>query len=238
MTENSLNVEQIAAENQRYMVKVYSWMCVAMIVTGAIAMYTATTPYVMDLIFGTEKEFSPRKLVFFGLIILEFVSVGILVKTINRLSANAATIIFIVYSILNGLTLSLIFKVYTEESIASTFFVTAGTFAVMSIYGYTTKTDLTRWGNILFMGVIGLLIAGLVNYFLQSSLLYWITTGVGVLTFTALTAYDTQKIKNANIIGNEGSDDDHKESIMGALILYLDFINLFLYLLRIFGRRK
>jgi FtsH-binding integral membrane protein len=231
MSENSLTVEQIAAENQRYMVKVYSWMCVAMIVTGAIAMYTATTPFISDLIFGT-------KFVFFGLIILEFVAVGILVKTINRLSAQVATIIFIVYSILNGLTLSLIFKVYTEESIASTFFVTAGTFGAMSVYGYTTKTDLTKWGNILFMGVIGLLIASVVNYFLQSSLLYWITTGVGVITFTALTAYDTQKIKNANIIGNEGSDDDHKESIMGALILYLDFINLFLYLLRIFGRRK
>ena len=132
-----------------------------------------------------------------------------------------------------------IFKVYTSESIASTFFITSGTFGVMSVWGYFTKTDLTRWGNILFMGVIGLIIASLVNQFLlKSTMLYWITTCVGVLTFVGLTAYDTQKIKNANIIGNEGSDEDHKESIIGGLILYLVFINLFLYLLRIFGRRK
>jgi FtsH-binding integral membrane protein len=155
------------------------------------------------------------------------------------MSAVVATIIFILYSVLFGLTLSFIFKVYTSESIASTFFITAGTFGIMSAYGYLTKTDLTKWGNILFMGVIGLVISSLVNQFLlQSSLLYWITTCAGVLIFVGLTAYDTQKIKNANIIGNEGSDDDHKESIIGALILYLDFINMFLFLLRIFGRRK
>jgi FtsH-binding integral membrane protein len=171
-------------------------------------------------------------------VIFELIAVGVLVKLVNRMSVPVATFVFILYSVLNGLTLSYIFHVYTEASIASTFFVTAGTFGVMSIYGYTTKTDLSKWGNILFMGVIGLVIASLVNYFMQSSLLYWITTGVGVIIFVALTAHDTQKIKNANIIGNEGSDDDHRESIMGALILYLDFINLFLYLLRIFGRRK
>jgi hypothetical protein len=134
--------------------------------------------------------------------------------------------------------MSCIFIVYTASSIASTFFVTAGTFAVMSIYGYTTKTDLSKWGNILFMGLIGLIISSIANYFMQSETLYWITSYAGVLIFVGLTAYDTQKIKNMNIIGNEGSDDDHKEAIMGALTLYLDFINLFLYLLRIFGRRR
>jgi FtsH-binding integral membrane protein len=154
------------------------------------------------------------------------------------MSAAMGTVIFIAYSMLNGLTLSCIFVVYTEESIASTFFVTAGTFAVMSIYGYTTKTDLTKWGNLLFMGLVGLIIASLANMFMKSEMLYWITTYVGVFIFVGLTAYDTQKIKNMNIIGNEGTDDDKKEAIMGALTLYLDFINLFLYLLRIFGRKK
>ncbi|HYF66586.1 MAG TPA: Bax inhibitor-1/YccA family protein [Ohtaekwangia sp.] len=231
MNENSITVEQIAAENQRYMVKVYSWMSLAMIITGAVAIYTASNETLRNLIHSNNW-------IFFGLIIFEFIAVGVLVKLVNKMSVPLATLIFILYSVLNGLTLSFIFYVYTEASIASTFFVTAGTFGVMSIYGYTTKTDLSKWGNLLFMGLIGLVIASLVNYFMQSSMLYWITTGVGVIIFVGLTAHDTQKIKNANIIGNEGSDDDHKESIIGALILYLDFINLFLFLLRIFGRRR
>jgi FtsH-binding integral membrane protein len=106
------------------------------------------------------------------------------------------------------------------------------------VYGYTTKSDLTKWGNLLFMGLVGLLIASIANIFMNSPVLYWISTFVGVLLFVALTAYDTQKIKNANVIGNEGTEEDDKEAIMGALTLYLDFINLFLYLLRIFGKRK
>jgi uncharacterized protein len=232
MNPTSASVAQIAAENQRYIVKVYSWMCVAMVVTGAVAFYTASNDAISSVISGSPW-------IFIALIILQFVAVGVLVRLINKMTAAIATIIFFLYSILFGITLSFIFKVYTSESIASTFFITAGTFGVMSLWGFLTKTDLTRWGNILFMGVIGLAIAYLVNQFLlQSTMLYWITTCVGVLIFVGLTAYDTQKIKNANIIGNEGSDDDHKESIIGALILYLDFINLFLYMLRIFGRRK
>lgn len=231
MNPNAISVEQIAAENQRYIVKVYGWMCLAMIITGGVAFYTAVS--------DTLSSAISSPYVFYGLIIVQFIAVAVLIKLVNKMSAVIATIIFILYSILFGLTLSFIFKVYTSESIASTFFITAGTFGAMSIWGYFTKSDLTGWGNILFMGVIGLIIASLVNQFiLKSSMLYWITTCVGVLTFVGLTAYDTQKIKNANIIGNEGSDEDHKESIIGALILYLDFINLFLYLLRIFGRRK
>jgi uncharacterized protein len=194
-------------------------------------MYTASSPALLSIIFGTRW-------MFFGLIILELVAVGILVSMINKMSATVATVVFILYAIVNGLTMSCIFVVYTEASIASTFFVTAGTFGVMSIYGYTTKTDLTKWGNLLFMGLIGLVIASLVNFFWQNEMLYWITTYAGVLIFVGLTAYDTQKIKRMNIIGNEGSDEDHKEAIMGALTLYLDFINLFLFLLRIFGRRR
>lgn len=231
MNPNSITLEQISAENQRYMVKVYSWMCLAMIITGGVAMYTASSDVLMNMVFGNNY-------VFIGLIILEFVAVGVLVGLINKMTASIATFIFIVYSVFNGLTLSAIFTIYTSESIASTFFITAGTFGAMSLYGYLTKTDLTRWGNLFFMALIGLIIASIVNYFMQSTMLYWITTCAGVLIFTGLTAYDTQKIKNTNIIGNEGTDQDHKEAIMGALTLYLDFINLFLYLLRIFGRRR
>jgi len=227
----SPTLAQVAAEQQRYMVKVYGWMGLGLIITGFIAMYTASSEALLNFVFGSRW-------IFFGLIILELVAVGVLVGLINKMTAGMATLVFILYAVLNGLTLSCIFVVYTEASIASTFFVTAGTFAVMSIYGYTTKTDLTKWGNLLFMGLIGLIIASLANFFMQSEMLYWITTYVGVLIFVGLTAYDTQKIKNMNIIGNEGSDDDHKEAIMGALTLYLDFINLFLYLLRIFGRKR
>lgn len=231
MEANPHVLTMMVAEQQRYMVKVYGWMGLGLIITGFVAMFTASSPALLSFIFDSRW-------MFLGLIVLELVCVGILVSSINRLSATMATLIFILYSIMNGLTMACVFIVYTEASIAQAFFVTAGTFTVMSIYGYTTKTDLSKWGNLLFMGVIGLLIASVVNYFLQSEMVYWITTYVGVLIFVGLTAYDTQKIKNMNIIGNEGSDDDRKEAIMGALTLYLDFINLFLFLLRIFGRRR
>ncbi|HEY3405749.1 MAG TPA: Bax inhibitor-1/YccA family protein [Ohtaekwangia sp.] len=231
MNPNTIAAEQIAAEQQRYMVKVYGWMGLGLVITGFIAWYTAGSEELLSFIFSSRW-------MFFGLIILELVAVGMLVGLINKMTASMATLVFLLYALLNGLTMSLIFVVYTTESIASTFFVTAATFGVMSIYGYFTKTDLSRWGNILFMGVIGLIIASVANFFMKSEMLYWITTYAGVLIFVGLTAYDTQKIKNMNIIGNEGSDEDHKEAIMGALTLYLDFINLFLYLLRIFGRRK
>jgi FtsH-binding integral membrane protein len=169
---------------------------------------------------------------------MEFVLVAYLVGWIKKMTSLTATFIFILYSILNGFTLSIIFLVYTTDSIASTFFITAGTFAVMSIYGYFTKSDLTKLGNLLFMGLIGLIFASVFNMYCQNETLYWIETYAGILIFTGLIAYDTQKIKKLNIIGNEGTDEDKKEAIIGALTLYLDFINLFLRLLRIFGRRK
>jgi FtsH-binding integral membrane protein len=231
MNTTTLTHQQIAEEQQRYMVKVYGWMGVGLIITGLVALYTASSEQLLSII-------TSSKWMFIGLIVLELVAVGVLVSLINKLSASMATVVFIAYAILNGLTMSFIFKIYTEASIASTFFVTAGTFAVMSAYGYFTKTDLTKLGNLMIMGVIGLIIASLANFFMKSETLYWITTYIGVLIFVGLTAADTQKIKRMNIIGNEGSDEDHKEAIMGALTLYLDFINLFLYLLRIFGRRK
>ncbi len=230
MNPNQLTLSN-EAEAQRYMVKVYGWMSLALVVTGLVAMYTAGSESLVNLIFG-------NRITFYVLIILELIAVGTLAGLINRMSALMATVIFVGYSALNGLTLSVVFLVFTTESIASTFFITAGTFGVMSIYGYTTKSDLSKWGNLLFMGLMGLIIASIANIFMKSTMIYWVTTYIGVLIFVGLTAYDTQKIKNSNVIGNEGTDEDNKEAIMGALTLYLDFINLFLYLLRIFGRKK
>jgi FtsH-binding integral membrane protein len=226
-----LSAEEIQAEQASFIAKVYGWMTAALIITGLVAVWCASNPAAIEFIFGS-------KLVFWGLIIVEIVCVASLVAVIGRISSTTATLIFIGYSALNGLTLSGIFLIYTSESIANTFFITATTFGLMSAYGYFTKRDLTTIGNLAFMALLGLIIASVVNMFLDSEMLYWITTYAGILIFVALIAYDTQKIKNLNVIGNEGTEEDKKEAIMGALTLYLDFINLFLYLLRIFGRRK
>lgn len=231
MNSSFVSQEQIALENQRFMVKVYTWMTLALALTGAVAYYTAGSERLLRVIFSS-------KFTFYGLIIAELVLVVVLSAAINKMSAFMATFVFLFYSAVNGLTLSAIFLLYTSGSIASTFLVTAGTFAVMSAYGYFTKKDLTRWGSLLFMALIGLIIASVVNWFLNSETLYWISTYAGVLIFTGLTAYDTQKIKKQNKIGNEGTEEDRKEAILGALTLYLDFINLFLYLLRIMGKRR
>jgi uncharacterized protein len=219
------------AETQRFFVKVYGWMSLALIITGLVAIWTASNVNIMSLL--TESRWF-----FIGLLILEFVLVAYLVGWIMKMSSQTAIVIFILYSMLNGFTLSVIFLIYTSDSIASTFFITAGTFAIMSVYGYFTKSDLTKLGNILLMALIGLIIASVVNIFYQNEALYWISTFAGILIFTGLIAYDTQKIKNLNIIGNEETDEDKKEAIIGALSLYLDFINLFLKLLRLTGRRK
>lgn len=226
-----LTSEQIQAEQARFITKVYAWMTFALIITGVVAIWCASSPSVIEFIFGNS-------LIFYGLIIAEFICVAALVSIVSRISSNTATLIFIGYSALNGLTLSGIFLVYTSQSIASTFFVTAITFGVMSTYGYFTKRDLTSIGNLATMALVGIFIASIVNIFLGSETLYWIITYVGVLIFVALIARDTQKIKDLNIIGNEGTEEDKKEAIMGALTLYLDFINLFLFLLRLLGRRK
>jgi FtsH-binding integral membrane protein len=161
-----------------------------------------------------------------------------LTRSINKLSRNAAIAAFLVYSVLNGLTMSVIFLVYTSNSIATTFYITAGTFAAMSFYGYTTKRDLTSIGNMAFMALIGIIIASVVNMFLQNEMMYWIISYLGVAIFVGLIAYDTQKLKEIGSRGFVSEDNMEKTSIMGALSLYLDFVNLFLFLLRIFGNRK
>jgi uncharacterized protein len=219
----------IEAEQARFITKVYGWMSIGLAITGAVAYLVSSSPAILQLIFG-------NKLIFFGLIIGELLMVGYLAAAVTRMSAATATLVYLLYAVLNGLTLSGIFIMYTGASIMGTFLITGGTFAAMSIYGYFTKQDLTRAGNLLFMALIGLVIASVVNIFFRNPIMYWIITYAGILIFVGLTAYDTQKIKQMNIIGNEGTEEDHKEAIMGALTLYLDFINLFLYLLRLFGR--
>lgn len=227
----SLSEEEIKREQASFMTKVYGWMSLALLVTGVVALYVASSPAIAAAIFGNQ-------LVFWGLIIGEFLLVGYLSAAVHKMSATTATAVFIGYSALNGLTMSFIFLLYTAESIGSTFFITGATFAIMSIYGYVTKKDLTAIGSLLIMALIGIVIASVVNLFFQNEMLYWITTYAGILIFTGLIAYDTQKIKEMNIIGNEGTEEDRKEAVMGALSLYLDFINLFLLLLRVFGRSR
>ena len=207
--------------------QVYAWMGVGLLVTALAAFLTVSTPALVNGVLG-------NRLVFYGLMLGELGLVIGLTAAITRLSAAAATLMFITYSALNGVTLSVIFLVYTADSISSTFLVTAGMFGAMSGYGFITRRDLTSWGSFLFMGLIGVVIASIVNIFMGSDSLSWIVSGVGVIVFTGLTAYDTWKIKALAAGGAEG----RKPAILGALTLYLDFINLFLMLLRLFGRRR
>ncbi|MEQ8223446.1 MAG: Bax inhibitor-1/YccA family protein [Candidatus Eremiobacterota bacterium] len=231
MSISALAMSQVQLEERSFITKVYGWMSFALIVTGLVAMVTASSPTMLSIVLG-------NRIVFFVLIIAELLLVGYLSTAVRTMSVPAAIVTFILYSALNGLTLSVIFLIYTAGSIASTFFITAGTFGVMSIYGYFTKRDLTTMGNLCTMALLGIIIASVVNIFLHSPAVYWMSTYIGIIIFVGLTAYDTQKIKNLNIIGNEGTDEDKKEAIMGALTLYLDFINLFLMLLRVFGQRR
>lgn len=223
--------QDVAVEQQKFITKVYGWMAGALAITGFVAMYTASTPSLILSI--VQNQF-----LFFGLIIGELLLVGSLVGFVRKLSPVAATAIFILYSVLNGLTLSIIFLVYTAGSIASTFFITAGIFAVMSLYGWFTGNDLTKFGNLLFMLLIGLIIASVVNIFMHSQTIYWIVTYLGVFVFVGLIAYDTQKLKELGGTVDATSSDGRKLAIIGALSLYLDFINLFIMLLRIFGKRR
>lgn len=226
-----MSTDAVAAEQQRFMVRVYNWMTAGLAVTGVLAFYVSNSETMMNIIHGNP-------IVPIVLIVAQLGLVIYLSGWIQKMSASQATGVFMLYAGLTGLTFSFIFLAYTASSITSAFLVTAGTFAAMSVYGYTTKKDLTSWGSFLFMGLIGIIIASLVNMFLQNEAMHWIITYAGVLVFVGLTAYDTQKIKNMNILGNEGTDEDTREAIIGALTLYLDFINLFLMLLRIMGDRR
>jgi FtsH-binding integral membrane protein len=219
--------DQLAIAQNTLIRQVYAWMGGGLLVTAFLAMVTISSPGMLNAVFG-------NRLVFYGLILGELGLVVAISGAINKLSAATASLLFLLYAALNGITMSVIFAVYTAESITSTFVITAATFGAMSVFGYLTKRDLTGWGSFLFMGLIGVVIASLVNIFTKSSAAAWIISAVGVIVFTGLTAYDTQKIKAMAATGAEG----RKPAILGALTLYLDFINLFLMLLRLLGNRR
>ena len=209
--------------------KVYVWMALALALTGLTAYGIAN---------NTNLAFTliSNRALFWGIAIAEFALVVFLSARIQKLSLSTATLSFLLYSVLNGVTMSIIFLAFTASSMATTFYITAGTFGVMAVYGYVTKTDLSKWGNILRMALLGLIVALVVNIFLHNSMLDLIISGFGVILFTGLTAYDSQKIKTALALQEDPDENAQKIALIGALNLYLDFINLFLYLLRFFGR--
>ncbi len=211
--------------------RVYAWMTAGLALTALAALFTLSSESMLQLIFG-------NKMVFYGLMFGELGLVIALSAAINRISATTATLMFMLYSALSGITFASIFLVYTQSSIVSTFFIAAGTFAGMSVYGMATKRDLTGWGSFLFMGLIGIIIASVVNIFMQSAMISWVVSYVGVFIFVGLTAYDTQKLKRISQNGFADGESRQKATILGALTLYLDFINLFLMLLRVMGNRR
>ena len=225
-----------------YMLKVYNYMTTALLVTGIVAYFFGKASIITNeigqiidftdvgrLLFGSPLAF----IIMFAPLIMIFVGF----RKINTMSLSKAQTIFWVFSFLMGLSLASIFISYTESSITRVFFICSGTFAATSLYGYTTKRDLTAIGSFMFMGLIGLIITSIVNWFLQSPILYYAISAAGVLIFVGLTAYDTQKIKNI-YLESDSKETSGKKAIMGALSLYLDFINLFIMLLRLFGQRR
>lgn len=226
-----LELSRTEVAERNFLSQVYFWMAMGLALTGCVAFWTALNPSVAV---GLARNF--------GLfLVLAIVQIGIVVwlsSQILRLNLMTATIGFSVYATLNGILFSSIFLIYTSASIASTFFVTAGTFGAVSLYGFVTKRDLTSVGSFSFMALIGLILASVVNWFFKSPVFYWIITYAGVAIFIGLTAYDTQKLKLIHQQGFETGDVLKKVALLGALTLYLDFINLFLLLLRIMGRRR
>ncbi len=209
---------------------VYNWMTVGLGITAVVAFFVANSEFMLKMIFGNP-------FILWGLIIGEFALVFVLASRIGKMEASTATALFVLYSALNGATLSSIFLVYTSSAITSAFLVCSLTFGACSIYGMTTKRDLTSMGSFMFMGLIGIIIASIVNFFLRSSAMSMIISYLGVFIFIGLTAYDTQKLKEMAMTQPSGIDAGiiRKGAIQGALTLYLDFINLFLFILRIFG---
>jgi FtsH-binding integral membrane protein len=229
MTDAQAHAAGIDVGMRGYMLKVYNYMAIGLALTGAVAFATSTSPEMMRAIYGTPLQWvvmlAPIGIVFF------------LAARVHAMQASTAQAVFWVYSALMGLSLSYIFVAYTGESVARVFFITAGAFAGLSLYGYTTKKDLSGFGTFLMMGLIGILIAAVVNIFLQSSGLQFAISVIGVLVFAGLTAYDTQRIKSIYYEG-DGTEVAEKKAIMGALQLYLDFINMFVMLLSLFGNRN
>ena len=230
MIDSQPYVSADPAVERAFITKVYGWMALALAITGTVAVATASNiESVMPLLSGP------------ALIVILLLQLGIVLGlsfAINKISASVATGLFVLYAAVTGFTLSTLFFVYTSESLATTFFITSGTFAIVSAYGYVTKTDLTKFRNLLFMGLIGILLASVVNIFLRSDALYWIVSILGVIIFVGLIAYDTQRIKRMAAGVSDGDQMERKGAVIGALALYLDFINLFLFLIRLLGRRR
>lgn len=239
MDYKELNFQGVTSERQWdvsaafpiLMRKVYLWMTLALVITGITAYGVANSPGILRTIYNNQ-------MLFWILVIAEFGLVIGVSAAINKLSLTTATLMFILYSVINGALMSYIFLAYTASSIATVFFITAGTFGAMALIGYTTKTDLSSMGKFLFMALVGLVIATLVNLFIKSDGLTMILSYVGVLVFVGLTAWDSQKIKQMLLQAPDAGESAQKLALLGALTLYLDFINLFIYLLRIFGKRE
>ncbi|MBR4713496.1 MAG: Bax inhibitor-1/YccA family protein [Paludibacteraceae bacterium] len=228
--ETTKETNEVLSAQRTLLKNVYCWMALALVVTGLTSYYVASSERILSLM-GSG--------LYIGLLIAEVVLVVILSARIHKMSFAVAGVVFVIYSILNGVTLSVLLLVYTFESIALAFFITAGTFTAMALIGHFTKKDLSSMGQILLMALIGLIIATVVNLFIGSSTFQYILSYVGVLIFVGLTAYDAQKIKNQiNEFGTEISESTMKLALMGALELYLDFINLMIYILRIVGSRR
>lgn len=228
MFEQSVSAPQSGAlALNRFMTSVYGWMTGALAISALVAWFTGTSPA-----FAAFMGQKPG--LFFGLIILQLVAVIALAGWVHRMNPAVAVLVFLGYAALTGLTLSTIFLVYTVASIVNAFAASAAMFGAMSLYGYLTKRDLTGWGSFLFMSLIGLIIASLVNLFMNSHFLTWVTTYAGIIIFAGLAAYDTWRLKMMGAQGMTG----HSFAIHGALSLYLDFINLFLHLLRVMGHRR
>ena len=233
MRTDTLTAQKSQVLVNEFVRSVYNWMAVGLALTGFVAWYASSSESMMRMIYGNG-------IVVIGLILVELALVFAIAGMVHRMSAGVATSLFILYSGLNGLTLSFIFLVYTRASIVSTFFVCGGTFLACSIYGWTTKRDLTSIGGFLMMGLFGIVIASLVNMFVVSSTMSKAISYIGVLVFVGLTAYDTQKLKYMAMTQPADLEGGvvRKGAILGALSLYLDFINLFLMLLRIFGQSR
>ncbi len=233
--QNTTSIKQVKQQAyvNSFIMNVYSWMSIGLALTGLVAYWVAGSEMVLQILFG-------NKIIFFGLIIAQLGFVFYLSARIQKIQSTTATALFIFYAALNGATLASIFIIYTKTSIVSTFSICAATFGVCSVYGMITKRDLTSVGNFMFMGLIGIIIASLVNVFVKSSGMAMIINYAGVLIFVGLTAYDTQKIKHMALSQPADLDSGaiRKGAIMGALSLYLDFINMFLFLLRILGNKE
>ncbi len=227
--ESTTTVSEVQSS---FVLKVYNWMTMGLALTALIALaIQMVLPGILDILI--ENIY-----IFYFLLLLELGLVWGLSAAINKIPSVLAILVFLAYAALNGVTLSILFLVYTSGSIAYTFFITAAMFGATSVFGFITKMDLSRLGGFLMMALFGLIIASVVNIFVASSPLDWIISIAGVFIFVGLTAYDTQKIKNMSVGIDSSSEEGGKASIMGALTLYLDFINLFLFLLRILGRRR